>query len=101
MPPWPVLAAYFKFFKKIKHHNLFNQADFDRLKNAYTYGQPYASIYIPFSRAGSNQKDRIRFKNALSQVMQQLADERLYYGVAVSKEAGLKFLLAACNTDHF
>jgi hypothetical protein len=49
---------------------MFNQTDFDRLATAQP--QPGVTIYVPTYRAGRQQEDRIRFKNAVSQASEKL-----------------------------
>ncbi len=51
--------------------------------------EPCISIYVPTSRAGTSQEDRIRLKNALSKVVEKLVDK------GWTKKDSLKYLAEA------
>jgi hypothetical protein len=53
---------------------------------------PCISIYIPTYRAGNLQEDKLRFKNALSEAVQQLMDNQLFSAEKMNKEAAQNYL---------
>ena len=56
---------------------------------------PCVSIYIPTYRAGNNQEDKLRLKNALSEAVTQLRNNDLFPDKAMTKQDAQKYLSQA------
>lgn len=76
---------------------MFNREQFDRLHQFQNSDKPCVSIYIPTYRSGNAQEDRIRFKNALSDAIQQLSDGSIFYQKEMEKNKAIQYLAPAFN----
>jgi len=65
---------------------------FNKLLKTQSINTPCISIYIPTYRAGNLQEDKLRFKNALSEAVQQLMDNQLFSAEKMNKEAAQDYL---------
>ena len=74
---------------------MFTIENFNALQNIKKKESPFVSIYIPTYRAGNNQEDKLRLKNALSKAVSQLTDEQLFPDKAMEKHDAQKYLSAA------
>jgi len=70
----------------------FDKDTFEKLIAERDFNKPLISIYIPTSRAGTVQEDRIRFKNALNEAAERLVEENLYPEMELDKDEARKFL---------
>ena len=67
---------------------MFTDEKFNTLQNIKKSEYPCVSIFIPTYRAGKNQEDKLRLKNALSEAVSQLTDERLFPERTMEKQVG-------------
>jgi len=74
---------------------MFSLKDFDQLSAIQHSDTPCVSIFIPTNRSGNFEEDRIRFKNALSDAVDQLTDESILGDKAVEKPKATKYLSSA------
>lgn len=74
---------------------LFNRKQFEDLAKVLKFDKPCVSIYIPTFRAGQNQEDRLRFKNAISEAVDQLTTGNMFVDKTMDKEAAHEFMSEA------
>ncbi len=83
---------------------MFNQKDFSLLSNFKNTETPCVTIYIPTYRAGNVQEDKIRFKNAISEAINQLTNKSVSGENAMGKKDAQQFLTPAIElleNDNF
>ncbi len=74
---------------------LFKLQHYNELAKVYSPDTPCVSIFIPTHRAGHVQEDKIRFKNALTDVKRNLQNDELFVNGGMSERKAEGFLTPA------
>lgn len=71
---------------------MFTLQDYNNLQSIVNVTSPFVSIYIPTYRAGNAKEDSLRLKNAISEAVDQLTDERLFPQTVMNKQTAQDYL---------